>query len=66
MFKNGPPELLESLAEYRRLKAEGKWKFRIEFRYPCPKKRKQITYKGERESIDQGCLQISERGSSAV
>ena len=53
MRRNGPPELLESRAELRRLIAEGKRKFRIEFRYPCPKKRKQITYKGESESSDQ-------------
>lgn len=49
MSHNGPPEFLESLAELRRLKAEGKWKPRIEFRYYDPNKREQITYKGERD-----------------
>jgi hypothetical protein len=52
MFKNGPPELLESLAEYRKLKAEGKWKPKIEFRYHDPNKRKQLTYKVKIESSD--------------
>lgn len=48
-FKNGPPELLKSLEELDKLKAEGKWKFRIEFRYPDPQKKKQLTQKAERE-----------------